>query len=164
MKRHDTVAENMTRGLIYLHPTNKLLTAFKMMDDHKIKHIPIINNEKLVGIISDRDILLQLSVKKGDNLEESLHIPDMYLEEIYSTNLITCSPFDTIETAARLMLRHEIDSLPVTGRDSSLVGIITSSDLMKYLAERVDHKQEPFLVEQVLKRIPVNQGLGSAYR
>lgn len=154
MKRIDSVAENMSRGLIYLHPKNKLVTAFRLMNDHKIKHIPVIEKDRIVGIVSDRDILLHLKLETN-GADEKLDIPDLYIEDICSAELITCTPFHGVSEAAELMLFHEIDSLPVVGKGNKLLGIITSSDLLKYIANEDDNYSNQ-KIEDILRKIPIN--------
>lgn len=165
MKSNETIAENMSRGIIYLHPRNKILTAFKVMDDHGIKHIPVLDDNKLVGMVSDRDVLLHINIKKTNNQDEILEVPDIYLEQICSSDLITISPFDSIQTAAQLMLTHEIDSLPVVNGSRELIGIITSSDLLKFIADqKSDASNETVKIQDFFRQIPINHGDSRLYQ
>ncbi len=82
--------------------------------------IPIVENERLAGIITDRDIVLRCIAEKNP--------PSSKVEEIMSDNLVTVSPDSTTQEAARLMAKEQIRRLPVV-ENGKLVGIIALGDL-----------------------------------
>lgn len=93
--------------------------ALKMKKEN-VGVIPIVDNEILVGVITDRDIVLRCIAEK--------HPASSKVEEIMSTNLITASPETTTQEATRLMAKHQIRRLPIVEK-GKLVGIVALGDL-----------------------------------
>lgn len=89
------------------------------MKELNVGAIPIVDNEKLVGMITDRDIVLRGIAEKNP--------PSSKVEKIMSNELITISPEATSREAARLMAEHQIRRLPVV-EDGKLIGIVSLGD------------------------------------
>lgn len=121
------IREVMNSEPVTITPETKLNDAYKLMLDKKIRHIPVIYNDELVGIVTDRDLRLATS-----KLAEHPFDPGTEVGNIMSSPVQTTRPCDPIEIAAQLMRELKIGCLPVVD-DMKLVGIITITDLLDAL-------------------------------
>lgn len=127
------VRDFMTRDVVTLGPEASAKEAWALCREHRIRHIPIVEDGKLVGIVSDRD-LRDVSPGQGDR--EAATLQWVGLDAMMVRELATIHPLDTVERAAREIHDRKIGCLPVVA-DGELVGIITSSDMMLTLIELV---------------------------
>ena len=127
------VEQVMTKPVYSLNPKDTVKSALTLMREHKIRHLPLINEtKKVVGIVTERDIKSTLpSFLKGEALDEHLYAP---LSTIMNTDLIIGHPLDFVEEVAAVFYDHKIGCLPIE-RDNELVGIITSTDLLHTMVE-----------------------------
>ena len=128
------VRDAMTREVITLEPEASAVQALGLCREHGIRHLPIVENGRLVGLVSDRD-LRDVSPPRGTGDEENT-LGWVRVRDIMSTNLVTIHPLDTIEHAARDIHAHKFNCLPVVA-EGALVGIITSSDMTRILIELI---------------------------
>ena len=128
------VAEVMTSPAVTIEPTEHLLSAFNKMKDLHIKHLPVVEDEQLIGIISDRDLLAHATRDKG-----ALLFPRWTVEKVMTKAVFNCDANDDIDQAVQLMLTKNINCLPVI-TDKRVVGIITSRNILQQLrcSEGVD--------------------------
>jgi acetoin utilization protein AcuB len=124
------VQDFMKGDVVTLPPDASTFQALRLCHDRRIRHIPIVDDGRLEGIISDRDILAA-SPPLGDpqrvNVLKGRRVGDVMTQEV-----VTTYPEDTLVHAAQVMYERKIDSLPVMDEEE-LVGIITSSDVMRAL-------------------------------
>jgi CBS domain-containing protein len=118
----------MTRDIVCLNPEDSIASAYQLMTKWGIRHIPIIEDTTIIGILSDRDILVRSHLG-----EFGLSVPDIPVADAMTENPITCSPETPVATMVDLMLEHKIDSLPIVNHQGMLVGLVTSSDLLEVL-------------------------------
>ncbi|ARM74800.1 CBS domain-containing protein [Acidianus manzaensis] len=113
----------ISKPVVTINKGTHSIDAAKKMAEHNIGSLIIMDNEKLIGIITERDIIRALG--KGISL-------DLPVEEIGTTkNLITINENDSIYKAAELMAKNNIRHLIVTNNDGKLVGIISIRDLIR---------------------------------
>lgn len=130
------VSDWMTRKVITIAPDDSVSDAVKLMKEKKIKHIPVLRDDKLKGIISDRDIR-EFSPSKATSLDiYELHylLATTKVKEMMKTKVITITAESPVEEAAMLMLDNNIGSLPVV-EGGRLVGIISDRDIFKVLVD-----------------------------
>jgi acetoin utilization protein AcuB len=112
-----------------------MLDASKILKEHKIRRLPVLQGGKLVGIITDRD-LKRASPSDATSLEahEILYIiANIKVGEIMTKNPITV-PFNfTVEEAAEILLEKKISGMPVVDNSGNVVGTITQTDIFKVL-------------------------------
>ncbi|MGB5387737.1 MAG: CBS domain-containing protein [Eudoraea sp.] len=129
------VSNIMTTNLITLDVKESLDKAEHLFKKYKIRHIPVIENEKIIGMISLNDIL-RISFADGAYREEeniSSSIYEMFtLRQLMIGNLETVTPDSTIKEVAELLVKREFHSLPVV-ENGKLKGMVTTTDLIKYL-------------------------------
>lgn len=122
----------MTRNVICIDADDSAIDAWEIMKEWDIRHLPVTNEGKLVGILSDRDVLLMAS----RNDEGEPQIPNVPVGDAMTRDPITCDTHADLETIGQIMLDEKIDSLPVLSDDGELIGLITSSDLIQLLVDR----------------------------
>jgi len=97
------------------------------MEEKNIRHLPVLENEKIVGIVTDRDLRLATSRLTKHPYEVSVEVVKLMSQPVQTVN-----PFDPIETATRTMRELKIGCLPVVD-NGKLVGIVTGMDLLDAL-------------------------------
>ena len=120
----------MKQKVLTLGPEASAFEALRLCRERRIRHIPVVKDERLVGIISDRD-LRDASPPLGDPDRVST-MKEIRLEDVMTREVITTHPEDTIVHAAREMYERKIESLPVV-YEEKLLGIVTSSEVMRAL-------------------------------
>ena len=126
------VRDAMTRDVVTIGPEAGVGEAWGLCRERNIRHLPVVEGEKLVGIVSDRD-LRDVSPPRATHDQENT-LGYVRVREIMSTDVVTAHPLDTIEHAARVLYEKNFNGLPVVA-DGELAGIITSTDLMRTLVE-----------------------------
>jgi acetoin utilization protein AcuB len=121
------IAEVMKPDPITISDKTKLNDAYKLMLDKGIRHLPVVKNWKLVGLVTDRDLRLATS-----KLAKHPFNPDAEVEKVMSHPVNTISPNDPVERATQIMRELRIGCLPVVEEDH-LVGIVTVTDLLDAL-------------------------------
>lgn len=125
------VSQWMTKSLITIKPQDTLRLARERMAQHRINQLPVVVNDKLVGIVTDRDVRdaypSSLRLLRGKDIDEfgDSHI----VEEIMTYSVVTVSPQTSLRDAALQLRRQRFGALPVV-ENGKLVGIITRSDLL----------------------------------
>lgn len=127
------VRDAMTRDVITLGPEASAAEAWSICRDRGIRHIPIVEEGRLVGLVSDRD-LRDVSPPRGDH--EGATLRWVRVADMMTRNLATIHPLDTIDRVAREIHDRRIGCLPVVD-EGDLVGIVTSSDMMRTLIDLV---------------------------
>lgn len=125
----------MSPEVLTITPDTSLLKLGKMMTDHKIRRLPVVDNTgTLIGIISDRDVR-DASPSKATSLDMyEMHylLAEIKAKDIMTAKPLTVKPTDTVEKAAMLMLDNKIGGLPVV-ENGKLAGIISEQDVFKAL-------------------------------
>ncbi|MGI8910034.1 MAG: CBS and ACT domain-containing protein [Rubrobacteraceae bacterium] len=127
------VRDSMTREVITLGPEASAAEAWALCREHRIRHIPVVDGGRLAGLVSDRD-LRDVSPPRGDREADTLRW--VRVGDMMTRRPVTISPFDTIDHAAREFHDRKIGCLPVV-EGGELVGIVTSSDMMRALMDLV---------------------------
>ncbi|HET6370973.1 MAG TPA: CBS domain-containing protein [Nitrospiria bacterium] len=130
------VKDLMTAKVITVSPADKVDRVFFFFNFEKIRHLPVVENSRLVGIVSDRDLKKVLGSLKtsrsveGKNHEVTVTIRSRTVRTIMRRGVITTSPNADASEAAAIMAKNKIGALPVVRKDK-LVGIITATDILK---------------------------------
>ncbi|MCB0060689.1 MAG: CBS domain-containing protein [Caldilineaceae bacterium] len=128
------VQNTMTSPVITLFPDTPFPEALKVMKEHRIRRIPIVNKQnKLVGIISERD-LLQASPSSATSLniwEMNYLLAKLAVRDVMTRSVVTVTPHTLLQDAASLMLKHKVGGLPVISTEQEVVGVITETDIFR---------------------------------
>jgi CBS domain-containing protein len=115
------IANWMSRGPVCIRPSDTLAVAKKLMDAGHFRRLPVVENDKLVGIITERDLRQHWGYLDSTKVNAAM-----------TSDPVTVTPRNTAEEAAHLMLQHKIGGLPVVD-NRKLVGILSTSDLIRAL-------------------------------
>mgnify|MGYP005659946113 CR=1 FL=1 len=135
-QNNQNVSDAMTKVVLVMSPKESLREAYKLMKEHNIRHIPILENNRAVGILSDRDVLL---CAKLDEIG-GVVVPDIPVEEAMSRHPYVCKAGTKVSEVIKVMKKMKIDSILVEGEARALSGLITSSDLMDLLDSLLKEK------------------------
>ena len=146
--------EIMKTDVITLAESDTIKTAIQIVNEKKIRHIPIVNTDgHVVGLITDRDLRdAAPSIFRAEEHQEDLERP---LGSIMQKQIITGHPLDFVEEVSALFYEHHISCLPVI-KEKKLVGIITETDLLHTLVEITGANQPG---SQIEIRVPNRTGL-----
>jgi CBS domain-containing membrane protein len=138
MKQRVPVSSIMTKNVVKLNIADDLTKAESLFKKHKIRHIPVVNGNKIIGMLSYTD-LLRISFADAVYDEETTIDVTVYnmfsVEQVMAKNLVTVSPETTIKQVAEILASKEFHALPVV-EGELLVGIVTTTDLIKYLIDQ----------------------------
>jgi CBS domain-containing membrane protein len=135
MKNNVPVSSIMTKNVVKLNLTDELTKAESLFKKHHIRHIPVVNGNVIVGILSYTDLL---RISFADAVDEDEKVVDVVVynmfsvEQVMARNLVKVSPDCSIREVAEILASKEFHALPVVQGDL-LVGIVTTTDLIKYL-------------------------------
>ncbi len=132
------IREVMTSNLCSIDAEKPVAYAAKMMRDEDVGLAPIVEGDRLVGTLTDRDIAIRVVAEGRD--PESTKVRD-----VASTDLVTIDPQQDLDEALRLMAQHQVRRIPVVEEDGRLVGVVAQADV----ARQADDRQTGEVVEQI---------------
>ncbi len=139
MKRNEPVSKIMTTKLITVHHGEPISKVRELVRTHGIHHLPVVSGQRLVGMISNADIL---RVSFGDVFHTDERAVDatldhtMTIEQLMTKDPVSVRENTPIREAAAILVKGSFHSLPVVSDDQKLVGLVTSTDLIRYLLEQ----------------------------
>lgn len=137
------VSDIMTRKLAVLQVEHNLALAEWGMKEFHFRHLPVVEGNKLVGLVSERDLLrASVSTLNSDHalLDDNLK-RYFFVCEVMTTELVTVRPDTTLVEAATLLCERKLGCLPVTEADGTLVGILTQSDFVALVAQVLEGQE-----------------------
>jgi CBS domain-containing protein len=130
------VRDIMPRKMVTISESDRLSTVEDIMTLGRVRHMPVVHGGKLVGVVSERDLLRSslsnLSEFGNEERRAFLHVVE--IGRVMSAPAITIGPLCTVEQAARSMAENKIGCLPVVEEDDTLLGLITETDVLRYFA------------------------------
>jgi CBS domain-containing protein len=138
MRKRTPISAIMTTDLVTLNITDDLVTAEKLFLEKKIKHIPVVKNKEIIGMLSYSDILRisYADVTDDEKGVDTFVYNTFTIEQVMVKNVIMVPPYATIKEVAELLTKKEFHALPVV-EDRELVGIVTTRDLINYLVAQL---------------------------
>jgi len=119
----------MTTDLVTVAPNGSLAEARELMQQHRIHHLPVVDNDaNLVGLLTLTDVL-NATDSKLRNQDSRIHAADICINEVMVTEVATVSPQASLRQAALFLEKHKIGCLPIVA-DGKLRGIITDTDFV----------------------------------
>lgn len=133
---NDKVTDYMTRKVITIRPDAGIREAFFKMKEHHIRHLPVVEDNRLLGIISDREL------RRPDWVDETVDIAHVYqlddalsVSDVMIKDVHVIHTYDSLRKAARLLLDNRIGAAPVLDKTGALVGMLSAVDLLRALYE-----------------------------
>ena len=130
------VKDFMTKKVVYVSPDTTVAHATDIMRDRKLRRLPVIENDQLVGIVTENTIS-EASPSKASSLsiyEMNYLLNKTKIKDVMIKDVVTVSRYADLEEAAFLMIKHNVGVLPVVDNDQ-VYGIITDKDIFKALLE-----------------------------
>jgi len=121
---NEPVQSHMTKNVITLNPDSMLGEARDIMLSKHIHHIPILDGKKLVGMVTSWDMF-----KLGKSAEE---YSTMKVSEVMTRRVATLDPDQHLGAVADVLTRHLFHAVPIVNDDHELLGIVTSTDIIRY--------------------------------
>ena len=138
MKKRTPVSKIMSTNLVTLSSIDDLTTAEELFKTHEIRHIPVVQGEEIIGMLSHTDLLRVSYAETVQKYETEVDIvlnSIFTIEQVMTKNVVTVNANDTIKEVAEVLSTREFHALPVI-ENNVLVGIVTTTDLIKYLLEQ----------------------------
>jgi len=133
-----SIKDVMTSDPCTIDADKSVAYAAKMMRDEDVGLAPIVQSDKLVGMLTDRDIAVRV-VAEGKDPER------VTVREVASKQVVTVDPQQDLEEALRIMAKHQVRRLPVLEEDGRLVGVVAQADV----AREGDDKETGQLVQEI---------------
>ena len=131
------VSEIMTRDVITLFEEDNLERVNQELGVFRFRHLPVIDDGKVVGILSQQDLLRATFASSGDGVgkggraREARFLEETFVRDVMHTDVMTVHPEEPVGEAAKLMLQNGFGVLPVVDADGMLVGILTENDIVR---------------------------------
>ena len=132
------IREIMTSNPSTVEPDKTVVDAARIMKQEDAGVVPVIENGRLTGMVTDRDIAIRV-VAEGKDPQSTT------VQEVASKNLVTLDPEQELDEALRLMAQHQVRRLPVVEEDGRLVGIVAQADV----ARKGDDTQTGQVVQEI---------------
>ncbi|HEX6801863.1 MAG TPA: CBS domain-containing protein [Candidatus Binatia bacterium] len=128
------VAEWMSDGVLAVETFDSIAIARQLMAKHRVNQLPVLENDRLIGIVTDRDIRdaypTSMMINQTQAIDEFAE--KITVEEVMSRDIFVVRPETPLVQAVNLLRKHRIGSLPVV-KGQQLVGIITRSDILDFV-------------------------------
>nr|WP_318706856.1 CBS and ACT domain-containing protein [uncultured Treponema sp.] len=149
------VKEVMCTNVICASSDTKATEVKNMMTENNVSKLPVVDNGKLVGIVTKNDLLKAepSSATTLDMFEISYLLSKLTVKKIMNTKVISVGPNEVVEEAARIMVDNKISCLPVVDGDA-LIGIITKSDLFHMFTEMFGAREKGVRVVALVNDAP----------
>jgi CBS domain-containing protein len=133
------VRDIMSSPAVTAPPTMKIPAAIALMRHYSIRHLPVVENNRLIGIVSRGDLreASTTAATNANSYETNFMLSQLTLNRIMTRKVFTVTPDAFILHAAELLTEHKIAGLPVVERDGSVIGVITDSDLLHLLVRKL---------------------------
>jgi CBS domain-containing protein len=133
-----SVQDLMTSNPKTIASDSSVVEAAKVMRDEDVGIVPIVDGDRLVGTITDRDIAIKVVAEAKD-------VQSTTVGQVASRDLVTVDPQQDLDEALRLMAQHQVRRLPVVEEDGRLVGILAQADV----AREASPEQTGRVVEEI---------------
>ncbi len=127
------VRDIMTKELVRVSMDDTLDDVRGLFEEHAFHHVLVCAEDRLVGVVSDRDLLRELSPFVGALSEQTRDLDTLKkpVHQIMTRKVFGAKPNDSVIDAAEQMLRNDVSCLPVLTEDGRILGIVTSKDIVR---------------------------------
>ena len=138
------VSNYMSPRVLSIPPTMGIREAFFKMKENAIRHLPVVDeNNTLIGIISDRELRRPNWVDEAQDISHVYYLDNsMLVSDVMITNVHVVHTYDTLSKAVSLLLDNHIGAAPVLDKTGTLVGMLSSIDLLRALKDSIDQQRK----------------------
>lgn len=148
--KNGIVSNWMTAPAVSVTPEAHLVDARRIMDIKKIRALPVVSDNQVVGIVTRRGLLrTDFAATNSDAWIANVDVRDERIDDVMTANPITILPNSSLPKAARVMMENKITALPVVN-NKSLKGILTASDIFRFIIDELPDLRESLLVEDYM--------------
>lgn len=137
MNRKHTVADIMTREVTTVFEESNLQEVLSILGPYRFRHLPVVDGKRVVGILSQRDLLQVtsqgLNKTLAAKLRESRTLEETFVRDVMNSKVATIRPDASLAEAASSMLENRVGALPVVNEQDELLGMVSETDLLRYL-------------------------------
>ncbi len=135
MRRNEPIHHIMTKDVFSVHLGEKPSKVRQMLDENPFQHVPVVSGKTLVGIISAKDLAkLSLDAYVHDKRSVDAHLDaEFSLEQLMTPDPECVDDHATVRKAAEILAEGPFHALPVVDKAGALQGMVTSTDLLRYL-------------------------------
>jgi CBS domain-containing protein len=136
MKKRAPVSQIMSTDILTVNLTQNLRDVDALLKDQPIRHLPVVSGEKVIGMLSKTDLqrISFVNSAEGEQVTTTMY-DSLTINQVMTKDVITVDKEDTILDVATILSKNEFHALPVT-EAGKLVGIVTTTDLVKYLIDQ----------------------------
>ncbi len=138
MKKRVPISQIMTKNVVTISTKDDLVTAEELFKKYRIRHIPVVRGNAILGILSYTDLM---RISFADAIDDNEHDVDTMvynmftIEQVMVKDVVSVPPTATVKEVAQFLALKEFHALPVVD-DGKLVGIVTTTDLIRYLLDQ----------------------------
>ncbi|HEX3034456.1 MAG TPA: CBS domain-containing protein [Thermodesulfobacteriota bacterium] len=137
------VKEWMTPNPVTVHPDTGVKTAFRLIKKGGFKQLPVVEDGKLIGIITDRDIRRPEIIDELESWEQLYRLDDAFkVRGIMTKNVLTVHENESLESACLMLRKKKFNALPVLSDEGELVGILTVHDVLDAFIDSLKLKEK----------------------
>jgi len=138
MKKNEAISKIMSSEVVTVHQNQKLSDVRHIICESNIHHVPVVDGNTLVGLISYTDLMkLNIVISGADERTIDAIVDQQFtIQEVMVTELTALTATDTIRQATKILAEGTFHSLPVIDKQKQLVGIVTMTDLIQYLNDQ----------------------------
>lgn len=129
------VSDVMTENPLTVEPSDTLEEVEELLEEHRIRQLPVVDGSELVGIITDRDLRPFLRDRYLGKPQDQQRAMATKVATVMSAKPVTLSPSDELREAVEILLEEKIGGIPVVDVEEGLVGIVTYVDVLRSLLE-----------------------------
>ena len=138
MKKNEPISKIMSTDIVTVHQGQNISDVRHIICESNIHHVPVVDGKTLIGLISSTDLMRLNIVISGadDRTIDAIVDKQFTIKGIMKTELTALNDTDTIRQASNILAEGKFHSLPVVDKQKQIVGIVTMTDLIRYLDDQ----------------------------
>ena len=137
MKKREPITHIMSKNLLTVHPGQNLYEVKNLFDEHSIRHVPVVSGKDIIGILSLTDLMrVTYGISKEDIERNQAVYQSVQVEQAMTPNPEVVQESASIRDVAELLVEKGFHAVPVINEAGALAGLVTTTDLIRYLLEQ----------------------------
>lgn len=139
MKKREPITHIMSKALFTVHPKQTLWEVKEIFEQQQIRHVPVVSGKEVVGIVSLTDLMrVTYGIAKEDIAQNQAVYKSVLVEQAMTPHPEVVSDQATIREVAEILVEKGFHALPVVDANANLVGLVTTTDFIRYLIEQYE--------------------------